>query len=175
LFPGSIHLRVPFHRASSQSVGAENSVAGDHEMQVRELMTPNPETISPATTIRESAEKMLALDVGMMPVCEGENMVGVVTDRDITTRAVAKGLDPNSTHVRDIMSPDLVCCYEDDDIHDCIKLMEGSQVRRVPVLDRADRLVGVISLGDLAVRQRDNEEMKKLTEEALEQISEPVR
>ena len=102
-------------------------------------------------------------------------MIGVVTDRDITTRAVAKRLDPNPTRVGDIMSPELVCCYEDDDIHDCIKLMEGSQVRRVPVLDREDRLVGVISLGDLAVRQRDNEEVKKLTEEALEQISEPVR
>src|ERR671925_974151 len=120
-------------------------------MQLKDIMTPGVEVIAPEASLSEAAEKMRHLDIGPLPVCEGERVVGMLTDRDITVRAVAAGRDPRMTHVRDIMTPDVVYGFEDQDVQDAVRLMEQYQIRRLPVLNRSKRLVGIVSLGDLAV------------------------
>lgn len=144
-------------------------------MKVQEIMTANPECVSPATTIRLAAEKMAALDVGILPVCEEDRLVGVITDRDITIRVTALGQDSTLTIVGDVMTTNVVCCYEDDELENCIEIMEGAQVRRVPVLNREEKLAGIVALGDLVNRRRENDEVIAMAEEVLEKVSEPER
>ncbi len=119
-------------------------------MKVSEVMTRDVRLIEPTQTIREAARLMAELDAGIIPVREGDRLVGMITDRDITVRAVAQGRGPD-TPVRDIMTDDVKYCYEDDDTEDVARNMADIQVRRLPVLTRDKRLVGIISLGDLAV------------------------
>lgn len=139
-------------------------------MKISEILTPNPQCISPETTLASAAQKMKSLDVGMLPICEKDRLVGTVTDRDIIIRAVASGANPNTATVREAMTPEIVYCFDDEDVEDAAELMEQKQVRRLPVLSRDKRLVGILSLGDLAVRtQRD-----KLAGEVLERVSEPA-
>ena len=140
-------------------------------MQLKEVMTRNVEVIGPEATLKDAASRMDALDIGPLPVCENDRLVGMITDRDITVRSTAMGEDPKRTHVRDAMSKDVLYCHEDDDVRDATRLMERKQVRRLPVLNREDRLVGIVSLGDLAVRTRD----EQLSGEVLEQVSEPAQ
>ena len=106
--------------------------------------------IEPTQTIREAARLMAELDAGIMPVREGDRLVGMITDRDIAVRAVAEGKGPD-TPIREVMTQDVKYCYEDDDTEDVARNMSDIQVRRLPVLTRDKRLVGIISLGDLAV------------------------
>lgn len=138
-------------------------------MQLKEVMTPGVEVISPEASIREAAEKMRHLDIGPLPVCDGDRLVGMLTDRDITVRAVAAGRDPRMTHVRDIMTPDVVYGFEDQDVGDAVRLMEQYQIRRLPVLNRSQHLVGMVALGDLAVHAGT----RPVAAEVLEQVSEP--
>ena len=138
-------------------------------MQLKDVMTPGVEVIAPEASIYEAAEKMSHLDVGPLPVCDGERLVGMLTDRDITVRAVAAGRDPRMTQVRDVMTPDVVYGFEDQDVQDAVRLMEQYQIRRLPVLNRSKRLVGIVSLGDLAVHPGN----QPLAGEVLEQVSEP--
>jgi CBS domain-containing protein len=126
-------------------------------MLLRDVMTKEIEGIPPHTTLTEAAKKMKSLDVGILPVREKENVVGMITDRDIAVRAVAAGRDPKNTPVRDAMTPEAVFCYDDQDVTEAAKVMEEKEVRRVLVFDRQDRLVGIVSLGDLATRMRDDE------------------
>src|SRR2546421_11378293 len=114
-------------------------------------MTRNVEVIAPDATLEDAASRTEALDIGPLPVCENDRLVGMITDRDITVRSTAMGEDPKAMRVRDAMSKDVLCCHEDDDVRDATRLMESKQVRRLLVLDRDDRLVGIVSLGDLAV------------------------
>jgi CBS domain-containing protein len=139
-------------------------------MKVQDVMTRNVACIGPGATLREAADKMKALDVGPLPVCENDRLVGMLTDRDITVRATAEGLPPGLGQVRDVMTPDVISCFEDQDVGEAARLMEQNQVRRLVVLDRDQRLVGIVSLGDLAVKTGD----EKLSGEALEQVSEPA-
>ena len=139
-------------------------------MQLKEVMTRNVEVIGPEATLEDAASRMDALDIGPLPVCENDRLVGMITDRDITVRSTAMGEDPKTTHVRDAMSKDVLYCHEDDDVRDASRLMERKQVRRLPVLSREDRLVGIVSLGDLAVWTRD----EQLSGEVLQQVSEPA-
>lgn len=140
-------------------------------MLIRDMMTPNVDVIRPDATLQEAAQKMRSLDVGPLPVCDGERLVGMLTDRDITVRATAEGKDPKSTPVRDVMTPDVIYCHDDRDLDEAARLMERHQIRRLLVMDKNQRLVGIISLGDLATRSdRENEE---LDEEVLEQVSQP--
>jgi CBS domain-containing protein len=139
-------------------------------MQLRDIMTAGVEVISPEATIQEAAQKMSRLDIGPLPVCDGEQLVGMLTDRDITVRAVAEGCDPMTTTVREAMTPDLVYCFEDQDVQEAASLMEQYQIRRLPILSRNKRLVGIVSLGDLAV----NTSGQPLAGEVLEQVSEPA-
>ncbi|MFN3077912.1 MAG: CBS domain-containing protein [Alphaproteobacteria bacterium] len=119
-------------------------------MQVRELMTRNVALVSPDTLLRDAAMKMREEDTGFLPVGENDRLVGTITDRDIAIRAVADGKDPGATKVRDAMSHELVYCFDDQPTEECAALMGERQVRRLPILNRDKRLVGVVSLGDLS-------------------------
>ena len=134
---------------------------------IRDLMTSNVETVSPDQTAREAASFMLSADTGAIPVCEGERVIGMITDRDIAVRGVAEGKGPECS-VRELMSTDLVCAREDDDIQSVASMMSEAQVRRLPVLGENDRLIGMVSLGDLARESSDES-----AHEALEGVSEP--
>jgi CBS domain-containing protein len=138
-------------------------------MQVQDIMTPNVEVISPTATLREAAEKMSRLDIGPLPVCDGDRLVGMLTDRDITVRATAQGRDPNTTPVREVMTPEVVYCFTDQEVEIAAQMMERRQIRRVPVLDRDKRLVGIVALGDIALQAEDPE----LAEDTLERVSVP--
>jgi len=140
-------------------------------MQVRDLMTTDVDLVRPDETIRDAAMKMRSLDVGSIPVCDGERLLGMLTDRDITLRAVAEGLDPSSTRVRDAMTADVVYVFEEQDVDEAARKMEERQIRRLPVLNAQKRLVGILSLGDLAVGTRDPE----LAGQTLQEVSEPAQ
>ena len=119
-------------------------------MQLREIMTRDVEVIRPETSVSEAAQKMRSLDLGALPVCEGQRLVGMVTDRNITIRATAYGHDPNTAPVRNYMSSDLICCFEDQDIKEAEQLMRQRRVRRLPVLTREKQVAGMVALDDLA-------------------------
>lgn len=121
-------------------------------MRVSEAMTRDVRVASPDQTIREAAQVMLDLDAGALPVGEGDRLVGMITDRDIAVRAVAQGKGPD-TAVREVMTSDVLYCFEEDDLDTVARNMGEKQVRRMPVVNRDKRLVGVLSLGDMAVMQ----------------------
>ena len=119
-------------------------------MKVADCMSRDVQTVKPDQPIREAAQFMLRADAGSMPVLEGDRLVGIVTDRDIAVRAVARGRGPD-TPVREAMTEELLVCYEDEEIEEVAMKMSDAQVRRFPVLSRdTDRLVGIVSLGDLS-------------------------
>jgi len=139
-------------------------------MRVKDVMTRRVECVSPDTTLQEAANKMRELEVGPLPVCENDRLVGMITDRDITVRSVSDGHDPWTDKVREAMTPGIIYCFEDDDVAEASRLMKDNQVRRLVVLNRDKRLVGIVSLGDLAVKAGDD----KLSGAALERLSEPA-
>lgn len=124
-------------------------------MLVRDVMTWEVQPIHPGATVEAAAQRMKDYDIGMLPVCEGSRLVGVVTDRDIVVRAIARGVDPKTATVLDAMTDHIVCCYEDQDVTEATRLMEERQIRRIAVLDRRERLVGIVTLRDLAQGLRD--------------------
>jgi CBS domain-containing protein len=138
-------------------------------MRVNEVMTKGAECIPPSATVRDAAGRMRDLDVGSLPVCDNDRLVGVVTDRDIAVRSVAAGHDPKSERVSEVMTDKVVYCFDDQDVREAAELMREEQVRRLPVLNRAKRLVGIVSLGDLAVQAGDD----RLSGQTLEEISAP--
>ncbi|HEY7321000.1 MAG TPA: CBS domain-containing protein [Candidatus Binatia bacterium] len=139
-------------------------------MRLGEVMTRDVEVIGSDASLAEAASKMKDLDVGLIPVCDGGELKGTLTDRDITVRATAEGCDPSNTRVSDIMSQDIVYCFEDQEIEEAISLMEAQQIRRLPILSQEKRLVGIVSLGDLAVHSGQNE----LLGETLKEVSRPA-
>jgi CBS domain-containing protein len=120
-------------------------------MRIHDVMTPDVRTIAPSSTIREAAKLMLDIDAGSLPVAENDRLVGMLTDRDIAVRAIAAGKGPDTT-VGEAMSPDILYCYDDQDIDEVCENMSDMQVRRLPVVDRDKKLVGIVSIGDLARR-----------------------
>ena len=139
-------------------------------MELRDIMTRDVEIVSGDASLQEAAAKMKKLDVGMIPVCDGDQLRGMLSDRDITIRATADGRDPTKTKVAEIMSRDIVYCLEDQEIEEAVSLMEARQIRRLPVLNQDKRLVGIVSLGDIAVHTGDRD----LAGETLQEISEPA-
>jgi CBS domain-containing protein len=137
-------------------------------MKVSHILTKNPEVISPEATICEAARMMRQFDIGMLPVCDGQRLVGSVTDRDFGIRAVADGADPFKTKVREVMTPKIFYCFEEDDLETAAKIMEDHQIRRLPVLNKGKRLVGILSVGDLAIRSRDEELVEGVMEHVCE-------
>lgn len=136
--------------------------------KIREVMTRDVEVINPNDTLRDAAEKMRSLNVGPLPVCDGQRVLGMITDRDIVVRAIAVGKDPNSTQVSDVMSSGIEYCFDDDDTENILERMRDKQIRRMIVVDRNKKLVGIVALGDLA-----GEVSEHKVGEALEGISEP--
>lgn len=119
-------------------------------MKISEAMTRDVRLANPDQTIRDAAMMMAEIDSGILPVAEHDHLVGIITDRDIAIRAVAEGMGPD-TKIRDVMSREVMYCFEDEDVDDVAHNMGEIQVRRLPVVNRDKRLVGIISLGDLAV------------------------
>lgn len=139
-------------------------------MKLSDIMTRDVKVVRPDDSIRSAAEKMRDEDIGALPVCDGEKIVGMITDRDITVRVIARGEDPNRCKVSDAMTKDVVYCFEDDDTGLVAAKMGDKQVKRIVVIDRDKKLVGMVSLGDLAVKTGERE--KKA--EAVEKISQPA-
>jgi CBS domain-containing protein len=135
-------------------------------MKVNECMSTDVKVCSPTDTIQEAARTMREIDAGAMPVGENDRLVGMITDRDIAVRAVAEGRGPD-TPVGEAMTREILFCFEDEEIDDVAEHMADLKVRRLPVLSREKRLVGIISLGDLSLSDGET------TGEALSEISEP--
>ena len=133
--------------------------------QLRDVMSSEIKTVAPDATVREAAGFMLSADTGSIPVCEGDRVIGMITDRDIAVRGVAEGKGPECS-VSELMSTDVVYARDTDDVLAVAQRMSDAQVRRLPVLDAEDRLVGMVSLGDLS---REDQESAAAT--ALEGVS----
>lgn len=137
--------------------------------QIRDVMTRDVRTVRPDDTLRAAAQCMDELNIGVLPVCDGDRLVGMVTDRDITVRGVAQGKQPDECRVSDVMSASVRSCYEDEEVDDVLDEMSDVQIRRVPVVDRQQKLVGIVSLGDLSERGGE----QRRVAEALRDISTP--
>jgi len=124
-------------------------------MHVGDVMTMGAECIRPSNSLQEAALMMKYLNVEALPVCDHDRLVGLLTDRDVVVRAVAEGYDNRANSVQDVMTPEVRCCCEDQDVQEDSQLMSDYQVRRLVVFNRKGRLVGIVSLGDLAVETRD--------------------
>ena len=136
-------------------------------MKVRDIMSRDVEVARPDETLREVAQKMADCDIGSLPVCDGRKIQGMITDRDIAIRAVAQGRGPDTT-AASVMSAGVEYCFEDDDLDEVCAKMSDRQIRRIPVVDADRNLVGIVSLGDIAVEGADEN-----AAEALENISQP--
>ncbi len=136
--------------------------------KVRDVMSNRPRCVSPETTVTEAAVLMESEDVGALPVLEGDELAGMITDRDIVIRAVARGKDPRGMPVREVSTRDVVTVRGDEDLSEALKLMATYQVRRLPVVDDGNRLVGVLAQADVAQEARE-----KTVGEMVEEISKP--
>jgi len=140
-------------------------------MKVSEVMTRRVECVRPDDTLQHAARKMRDLDVGPLPVCgDNDRLAGMITDRDVTIRAVAEGWDPKQKRVSDVMSEGVVYCFDDQDVEEASRIMKERQIRRLVVLNRDKRMVGIVALGDLATKPG----AEGSAHEALEEISEPA-
>jgi CBS domain-containing protein len=137
-------------------------------MKVREIMTTNVECLGPETNAIELSRKMKTLDVGFVPICENDRLIGTVTDRDIVLRGVAEGRAINECSARELMSQDVFWCFEDDDVKEVAQKMSDKEVRRMLILNEEKRLVGVVSLGDISkVEEKESgKTLKDITEAA---------
>lgn len=134
---------------------------------ISQLMTRDVTVIAPHDNVQHAAQMMKDRNVGSLPVCDGQRLVGMITDRDIAVRAVAAGRSPKDCHVTEVMTGDVLWCYEDQTVGAILDEMGDEQVRRVPVVNADMQLVGIVSLGDLATRHAQN------VERTLEEISYP--
>ena len=120
---------------------------------IQDIMTPDVQTISPQESVRRAAQLMDELNVGSIPVCDGDRLVGMITDRDITVRSTAAGQAPDQTCVADVMSTDVRTCFSNQQVDEVLGQMGDVQIRRVPVIDeQSHQLVGIVSLGDMATK-----------------------
>ena len=124
---------------------------------VADVMTRGVRSMSPSDTVSKAAQAMDELNVGVIPVCDGEKLVGMVTDRDIVVRGVAQDCDLKTTKLADVMSTNVRCATEDQDVDEILGEMADTQIRRMPVVDGKQRLVGIVSLGDIADKDTDDE------------------
>ena len=139
-------------------------------MRVAEIMRRDTEVIPSDASLKDAALKMKELDVGMLPIKDSDLLIGTLTDRDITLRATAEARDPTRTQVRDVMTPGGVYCFEDQDVSEATKLMQEKQIRRLPILNREKGLIGIVSLGDVAVHSGE----KSVVAETIKEVSEPA-
>ena len=138
-------------------------------MKVKDIMTQEVQVIHPGDSLRRAAEKMSSNDLGFLPVIEDDQLVGVITDRDLVVRAVARGMNSEATLGRDLMTAPAIYCFDDQNVKEVAKIMEKDQIRRLVVLSRDNnRLAGVVSLGDIA-----NNATEEVSGKVLEKVSEP--
>jgi len=138
-------------------------------MQVKNEMTTKVEVANPGTSVKEVARKMRDLNIGVLPVCEKDRLIGIVTDRDITVRLTADAKNPATTKVKEIMSRKVESCFEDEEVEKIAEKMESRKVRRLPVINHDEKLVGMLSLADLALRGS-----RETACEVLEKVSAPA-
>jgi CBS domain-containing protein len=138
-------------------------------MKLNEIMTREVEVVHPDDSLQTAAQKMRYRDVGFLPVCDGDRLVGVLTDRDIALRATAEGVNPKTSLSKEWITNPIVYCFDDQDVEEAAQLMREHQIRRLVILDRDNkRLVGVVSLGDLATNVEEGQSGK-----VLQEVSEP--
>jgi CBS domain-containing protein len=138
-------------------------------MKLSEIMTRDVVVIQPDDSLQSAAKKMRDRNIGFLPVCDGETLIGVLSDRDITIRALAEGMDVNIMLGRDLMTAPAIYCFDDQDVSEAAKIMEENQIRRLVIVSREDkRLVGVVSLGDLA-----RNETPDRSGQVLQKVSQP--
>jgi CBS domain-containing protein len=138
---------------------------------LKEIMTPDVDVVSPDATAEDASVKMRDLNVGAVPVCDEVGLIGMVTDRDLVVRVMAERRDPKAVRVGEAMTPEVIFCMEDDDAEKAAHIMAQKQIRRLPVLSKDKKLVGIVSLGDLAVNAADRETGGRV----LERVSQPPR
>ncbi len=138
-------------------------------MLVRDIMTRDVQLLAPHDTIQRAASRMRDDNIGSLPVADGDRLVGYVTDRDLVVRGLAQGFSAD-THIHDVMTDQVLYCFEDEDVEEVAVNMADNQVRRLPVLSREKRLVGIVALGDLATKAEDSS-----AEDALEGVSRSTR
>ena len=137
-------------------------------MNIKDIMTTEVQVLEPNDTLQTAAQRMRGHDIGLLPICDNDRLVGVVSDRDLAIRATAEGLDPKSTKVSQIKSDDVAYCYVDQSVEEAARVMQERQIRRLVVLDRKDkRMVGIVALGDVATNGT-----AKTAGEVLEVVSE---
>ena len=136
--------------------------------KVRDVMTDRPRCVAPDTPVSEAAQLMASEDVGSLPVLEGEQLAGMITDRDIVVRAIAQGKDPRGMPVREVATREVAAIHADEDLSEALTLMASQQVRRLPVIDEDNRLVGVLSQADVAMEAKE-----KSVGEMVQEISRP--
>jgi CBS domain-containing protein len=141
----------PIHRPASPPMARIAGCDYFGAMKVHEIMTPHARCVAPENTLVEAAGLMRQLDVGALPVCENDRLAGMVTDRDIVLRGVADGRPSESATVSEVMSQGIIYVFGDQEIEEAARLMEEKQIRRLPVLSREKRMIGILSIGDMAV------------------------
>jgi CBS domain-containing protein len=140
-----------------------------HSQSLQSVMTTDVTSLPPSASVFQAAKQMKELNVGAIPICDGRHLIGMLTDRDIVVRLVAEQRDP-SEQVHTIMSGQVDYCYEDQDADEAVHIMQDRQIRRLPIVNRERELIGIVSLGDLAVKSDTG-----ASGEALEQISQPAK
>lgn len=125
---------------------------------VEDVMTRNPRTMSPQDTLADAAKVMDELNIGVVPVCDGDRLCGMVTDRDIVVRGLARDVDPRTGKLADVMSGHVRTARQDDDVDEVLSEMANAQIRRMAVVDQQERLVGILSIGDIAAKSPEDEE-----------------
>jgi CBS domain-containing protein len=158
--------------ALTATVQCDSSASPDGEptmTQIADVMTRGVRSMRPEDSVQFAAQAMDELNVGALPVCDGDRLVGMVTDRDITVRCVAQGLPGESTQLEQVLSGNVRFCREDQTVDEAVEMMQAAGIRRLPVVDSTQKLVGIVSLGDIAVKGSPD-----LASEALEGVSFPA-
>lgn len=145
-------------------------MAASRSQQIKDVMTAEVVTLSPTAKATQAAEAMKSLNVGAIPICDGKRLLGMVTDRDLVVRVMAEHRNPEMEIIRSIMTTDVDYCYEDQTVEEAAHVMQDRKVRRMPIINHDKELVGIVSLGDVAVKGTD----RSTTAEALEHISQPA-
>lgn len=147
---------------------AQQQNSGSGSRRVRDVMTANPQTVTQGDNLLQAARIMRDQDTGVVPVVDGRKVIGLITDRDIVVRAVAEGKDASGVRINEVMTKNVRSVKEDAAVDEVLSLMSGAEIRRVPVVNSSDELVGIVSIGDLSTRtDRDNKvgrTMEKIAE-----------
>ena len=168
--PDATAHRTPQRRRDQDDTAKRDTLALNQEknVQIVDVMTPDPRTVTPGDTLQRAAQLMDNLNVGVLPVTEGDRLVGMLTDRDIVVRSTSAGQDPRTATVSDAMTGEVRALPSDASVLDAIHMMKDQQLRRIPVVDTNSKLIGILSLGDLADAGTPE------AQEALEGISTPA-